>query len=95
MSDAWINQSALRDRLSLFFDQNRDNLGLFGRTVNQTFEAFVFAATAAWYRERGWDIQFVHTPSKDGSVIRPTFTSLSKENYEIVQRPSAGENQND
>jgi hypothetical protein len=87
MSDAWVNQSALRDRLSLFFDQNRDNLGLFGRTVNQTFEAFVFAATAAWYRERGWDIQFVHPRSRDSSVkpLRLKFSTRGRpENYTYV-----------
>lgn len=54
--------------MSKFFDQNRGNLNLFGRTVNQTFEAFVFAATSAWYREQGWDVEFVHPRSKDGLV---------------------------
>src|ERR1051326_1368385 len=87
MSDAWVDQDALRDRLSKFFDQNQDDLGLFGRTVNQTFEAFVFAATAAWYREKKWDIDFVNPPSKDGTTkaIRLKFSTRGRPgNYTYV-----------
>jgi hypothetical protein len=87
MSDAWVNQGALRDRLSVFFNEKRDDLGLFGRTVNQTFEAFVFAATAAWYRDNGWDVQFVNPTSKDGAArpLRLKFSTRGRpQNYTYI-----------
>lgn len=94
MSGAWVDQEALRDRLSQFFNQNRDNLGLFGRTVNQTFEAFVFAATAAWYREHGWGVEFVNPSSNDGQVkpLRLKFSTRGRpENYTYVICTKDGE----
>src|ERR1700722_18421574 len=87
MNAAWVNQERLKARLSRFFIQNRDSLGAFGRTVNQTFEAFVLAATAAWYQENDWNVQFIHPKSKDGSVkpLRLKFSTRGRpENYTFI-----------
>jgi hypothetical protein len=43
MAEAWIDVSALKPRLASFFGSDRHDLLLFGSTVNQVFEAFVFA----------------------------------------------------
>ncbi|PQO39311.1 hypothetical protein C5Y96_05510 [Blastopirellula marina] len=66
--EAWIDQEKIRESLSEFFDDNRGDLETFGRTVNQTFEAFVFAAVTAWYRERDWKIEFRH-PRQNSSKL--------------------------
>ncbi|MFI5297843.1 MAG: hypothetical protein ACHREM_07055 [Polyangiales bacterium] len=38
------------------FVEKSDDLKLFGATVNQTFEAYVFASVLRWYRENGWKV---------------------------------------
>jgi hypothetical protein len=65
VSGAWVDQEALKSRLNEFFAQNRDSLSAFGSTVNQTFEAFVFAAVVAWYRQHGWKVVFVHPKGEE------------------------------
>ena len=60
MSDAWIEVDKLKTRLGEFFEQRRVELGTFGNTVNQTFEAFVFAQVLAWYRSKGWSVEIVN-----------------------------------
>lgn len=65
MPEKWIDQLKIKQSLAVFFDQNGSNLNVFGTTVNQTFEAFVFAATIAWYQEDGWSVEFRHPKSYD------------------------------
>jgi hypothetical protein len=66
VSDAWVEVAELKARLVTFFAQQRDEIGNFGSTVNQTFEAFVFAQTVGWYRARGWAIEVQNPrPQKD------------------------------
>jgi len=60
----WIDQTALRVKLGKFFNQEKVSLAQFGSTVNQTFEAFVFAAVVAWYKKQGWRVSMIH-PKKD------------------------------
>lgn len=60
MARAWFDQEDMKRRLSVFFEDERPSVTVFGNTVNQTFEAFVFAALIAWYRKKRWDIKFVH-----------------------------------
>ncbi|MBN8628198.1 MAG: hypothetical protein J0M17_22190 [Planctomycetes bacterium] len=59
----WVDQGALRRRLATFFKSNKRSLNTFGGTVNQTFEAFVFASAITWYRTRGWTVTF-YNPGK-------------------------------
>lgn len=67
MANAWVDQKVLKERLAVFFGQSKKEVALFGQTVNQTFEAFVFAATVAWYNDRKWTVRFIHPP-KLGAV---------------------------
>jgi len=68
----WIDIGTLKDDLGDFFEDRRKDLNLFGSTVNQTFEAFVFASVASWYRGHDWDVSFVHPP-------RPTNQEKAKD----------------
>lgn len=60
----WIDIGSLKTDLGAFFEEQKKELNIFGSTVNQTFEAFVFASVVSWYREKGWDVSFVHPPVK-------------------------------
>lgn len=60
MPDAWFDQQHMKKRLVAFFQDRKESVTTFGSTVNQTFEAFVFAALVAWYRKEGWQVRFVH-----------------------------------
>lgn len=67
MSDAWIDVPKLKSRLEEFFDENRGDLSKFGSTVNQTFEAFVFAQVAAWFKAKpGWQVEVVNPQDEAG-----------------------------
>ncbi len=63
MANSWIDLSKVRDQLSKYLDDNSTQLSHFGNTVNQTFEAFVFAATLMWYQSRGWSVT-IEPPEK-------------------------------
>jgi len=69
--NAWVDQPALKERLANFFGQSKKDVALFGQTVNQTFEAFVFAATVAWYNDHQWNVQFVHPPKPGAATATP------------------------
>lgn len=88
MNEIWINQAVLKERLATFFGDRGKDLSLFGRTVNQTFEAFVFATTAAWYREKQWTITFIH-PEDGANQPQPLKLKFSTRgrpsNYTYVQ----------
>jgi len=56
MAAPWIDLRTLKKTLADFFDEQRQPITTFGSTVNQTFEAFVFASVIGWYRECGWDV---------------------------------------
>jgi hypothetical protein len=81
----WIDTSRLRSDLKGFFNEKRKDLSIFGSTVNQTFEAFVFASVASWYRERGWSVGFVHPRSAVPTgkrLLRLKFSTRGRpENY--------------
>jgi len=81
----WISTAKLRDDLTKFFGKSRRDLGLFGSTVNQTFEAFVFASVISWYKERGWRVNFENPgPAQAGGkrTLRLKFSTRGRpENY--------------
>lgn len=67
MGDAWVDVGTLRAKLQTFFDNNRNDLSRFGSTVNQTFEAFVFAQVATWFKVRpGWSVEVVNPVDQHG-----------------------------
>ena len=62
-SKKWIDQQGIKNDLKKFFEQKSHDISNFGNKVNQTFEAFVFAATVAWFKEQGWKVK-IHHPAK-------------------------------
>lgn len=66
MPDPYINIEELKGTLAKFFVEEKEDLGSFGSTVNQTFEAFVFASTIAWYRKKGWHVRLNHPKDSKG-----------------------------
>jgi hypothetical protein len=79
VSGAWVDQELLKRRLREFFQVHRDSLSAFGSTVNQTFEAFVFASVIGWYREQDWSVSFVHPEGETGQqALRMKFSTRGK-----------------
>jgi hypothetical protein len=68
MADPYIDINLLKANLATFFEERKDDLARFGSTVNQTFEAYVFASTVAWYRQKSGTVLFVHPKDEDGNV---------------------------
>ncbi|WP_020471433.1 hypothetical protein [Zavarzinella formosa] len=66
MPEAWFDQSEMKKRLIAFFEKEKPTATKFGNTVNQTFEAFVFAALVAWYRKKKWEVTFRHPKTATG-----------------------------
>ena len=83
---SWIDTGLLNKKLRNFFKNRSKDLYAFGSTVNQVFEAFVFASVATWYRERGWRIEFVHPKRASGTQLRLKFSTRGRpENFSFVR----------
>ncbi|MES2638088.1 MAG: hypothetical protein V4850_01340 [Myxococcota bacterium] len=80
MAEPWVDQAETKKRLVSFFSAASKELHLFGATVNQTFEAHVFAGLISHYAELGWKTKLVHPGKKaDGSaVVRLKFSTRGK-----------------
>jgi hypothetical protein len=94
VANGWsFDQAETQRRLSAFFDQNRQSLSRFGATVNQTFEAFVFASAIQWYRDRGWDVRLANPKQGDASdKIRLKFpTRDAPDNYSYATATKGNE----
>ena len=68
MSNLWIDKRAAEQQLETFFLQNKSRIQDFGSTVNQTFEAFVFASVLNWYKSEGWNVHIVNPASSPNEV---------------------------
>jgi hypothetical protein len=55
-----FDQAKEKENLNTFFKKNNSLLTSFGSTVNQTFEAYVFANCIKWYERNGWNIQIIN-----------------------------------
>lgn len=71
MAGPWIDLRQLKSSLAGFFNQQQKSISIFGSTVNQTFEASVFASVLGWYRTRGWKVT-VENPM-DMETAKPVF----------------------
>lgn len=80
MAELWVDQAETKQRLATFFQAAKKDLHLFGETVNQTFEAHVFAALVAHYGKLGWDPKLMHPGKRaDGTaVVRLKFNTRGK-----------------
>ncbi len=81
ITQKWIDQIRIRKQLAQFFKNNYSDLTTFGNTVNQTFEAFVFASVISWYRSNNWQVRFKHPKKYDGKVHLKFSSSGKPEDY--------------
>lgn len=56
----WLDVRAIQGDLTQFFTLRSKDISRFGSTVNQTFEAFLFASVVSHYRARGWAVRIVN-----------------------------------
>lgn len=81
MAKPWIDQPSLKATLSAFFQEHKSSVTHFGSTVNQCFEAYVFSSMVTWYKEQGWEIEFVH-PEGSPNVAKLKFNTRGRpDNY--------------
>ena len=80
MADTWVEVGELKRRLEKFFRTSTKELNRFGSTVNQTFEAFVFAQVVAWFKARPeWTVALVNPKGHDGKeVFRLKFSTRGR-----------------
>jgi hypothetical protein len=78
VDNIWVDQQRLTERLTAFFGAQKDDLAAFGRTVNQTFEAFVFAQVVSWYRHKKWEVKLVPPKDKPAEYIRLKFSTRGR-----------------
>jgi hypothetical protein len=69
MPDFLFNQAYVKTQLKDFFTNEKATIHNFGGSVNQTFEANVFAEVIKWYRVNGWKVNII-SPIINGN---PTF----------------------
>lgn len=89
MTEAWFDATAVKTRLATFFDTKRKDFTQFGTTVNQAFEAFVFAQVVAWYRAQPkWSVELKHPARKTSGqdTLRLKFSTRgAPENYSYAR----------
>lgn len=88
MPEAWVEVAELKARRTTFFAQEKDEISQFGSTVNQAFEAFVFAQAVGWYRTRGWrvDVRNPREPKGKQEQFRMKFTTRGRpSNFSYVR----------
>lgn len=89
MPKEWIDVDQVKDSLTAFLQVERDSVFTFGSTVNQVFEAFVFAVLVDWYKAKGWRITIRH-PGKPKAGEKATLklkfsTNGRPENYSFAE----------
>jgi hypothetical protein len=66
MPDYRFDQKKAKKELASFFKKERARINSFGSTVNQTFEAHIFALVIKWYQKQGWNVQLINPPGPYG-----------------------------
>jgi len=90
MAKLWINTQKVENQLETFFNQNQSQIKNFGSTVNQTFEAFVFASVLNWYATNGWSVSLIN-PSSSPKEIKLKFNTRGRPglySYAICEKDS-------
>jgi hypothetical protein len=77
MAPLWVDTVSVRQKLGDFFLDNKSEITQFGSTVNQNFEAFVFASLVKWYSSNGWQVAFNH-PNPNSSVVKLKYSTRGR-----------------
>ena len=84
-----FDQKNATAKLRVFFEKEKPRLNSFGNTVNQTFEAYTFAATINWYKNNGWSVQIVNPKVKRKERFKLKFSTRGAPNnfsYAICEK---------
>jgi len=68
MAEYLFNQALVKTQLKDFFESEKATINNFGSTVNQTFEAQVFANVIKWYKDNGWTVNIIN-PFRNGEQV--------------------------
>jgi hypothetical protein len=68
MAGYLFDQATVKTELETFFANEKASVNNFGSTVNQTFEAKVFASVIKWYQTNGWTVNIIN-PLKNGRYV--------------------------
>jgi len=80
MADYYFDQKQAKRQLRNFFRSQKAGLTSFGSTVNQTFEAHVFAKVIQWYQQKGYQVT-INNPRVNGrAVFRLKFSTRGAPN---------------
>jgi len=78
MPDYLFDQAQAKEDLKDFFSEQKEEINNFGSTVNQTFEAFVFANVIKWYEQEGWFVFIENPVIKGEEVFKLKFNTRGK-----------------
>jgi hypothetical protein len=88
MANPWIDIAKCKNHLADVFQDKRQDLSLFGSTINQIHEAFVFGELIRYYRSKGWKVEIVN-PSASKSATSPPAQAKLRLKFSTRGKPSA------
>jgi hypothetical protein len=81
-----FDQASVKTQLKDFFKTEKVTINNFGSTVNQTFEAKVFAEVIKWYRDNGWTVNIISPIIKGNPTFKLKFnTRGAPRNYSYAR----------
>ncbi|MGZ0017751.1 hypothetical protein [Yeosuana sp. AK3] len=75
MTEYLFNQANVQKELTDFFVNEKAEISNFGSTVNQTFEAYVFANVIKWYQKSNWNVRIVNPITKGKPKFKLKFNT--------------------
>lgn len=75
-----FDQKQTQKQLKAFFKKQKPKLNSFGSTVNQTFEAYVFAKVIQWYQNNGYTIKLINPKVNGRQFFRLKFSTRGAPN---------------
>jgi hypothetical protein len=86
----WIDRTALEQEIDKFFTGYKKQISQFGSTVNQTFEAFVFASLVHYYQSNGWSVT-LENPASGTQIVKLKFSTRGRPSQYTYALCSNGE----
>lgn len=77
MAGLLIDREDIQKQVAQFFSEKKNEIRDFGKTVNQTFEAFVFASVVKWYSQNGWRVEFIN-PEANSTYVKLKFNTRGR-----------------
>ena len=75
MANYLFDQKQAQKQLKSFFTKQKPKLNSFGSTVNQTFEAYVFAKVIGWYTNAGHTVKMINPKVNGKKTFRLKFST--------------------